>query len=87
MCIRDRLALGGGKSRPHRVALALAGLAQQLDVALGVERRDALDLLIGPVAAAALDKNNLERIAKARNARDDVLDVAALVAAGHDHRG
>lgn len=73
------------KAFAHGGTLAIAILPEQLDVALRIGGLDAHDLVPGAVAAAAFDEDDLHVVAKARNARDDGLHVAALVVArNHD---
>src|SRR5262249_3296294 len=76
------VALGGREARAHRVALALSGLLDGLDVHAWVSSDHALDLLPRAVAAAAFDEDHLDRAAEARRAQYRRLDVAALIAAG-----
>jgi len=68
----------------HRVAFALSVLLEQLDVASGIGRLDAHDLVPSSIAAAAFDEDDFDVVAELRSARDDRRDVVALVATRHD---
>ena len=74
---------GRGEALAHRVALALAvALVDELHAAGACRARDvALDRLDGAVVGVAVDEDELGALAHLGRARDDVVDVAALVLA------
>src|SRR5688572_26055895 len=76
-----------GKAFAHRVTFTFSVLYQHLDVALRVGGDHATNFIERSVLAVSFDEENFEVIAELRQPRDRRFDVAALVAARHEHRG